>query len=67
MRPGLTVISVNSNFCNNLNLWLLPSPRDPTSQLVWLYQELRRAERSEEKVHIITHIPPGSSNCLSKC
>ena len=37
-----------------------------TLNSVWLYQELRKAEMSDVKVHIITHIPPGSANCLSK-
>ena len=66
ISAGLTVISLNSNFCNNLNLWLLPSPRDPTNQLLWLYHQLVQAEVSHSKVHIISHIPPGSSSCLSK-
>ena len=66
VSAGLTVISLNSNFCNNLNLWLLPSPRDPTNQLLWLYHQLVQAEVSHSKVHIISHIPPGSSSCLSK-
>ena len=27
LRPGLRMIAINSNFCNNLNLWLVPRPR----------------------------------------
>jgi len=64
VKPNLTIISLNSNFCNNLNLWLLKSPRDPAAHLVWLVEELLKAEASGSKVHIISHIPPGTSDCL---
>ena len=64
--PGLTVISLNTNFCNNLNLWLLPSPADPAGQLTWLVERLLEAEAVGTRVHIISHIPPGSNSCLSK-
>lgn len=58
-------MSVNSNYCNNLNLWLLLQPRDPAGHLTWLVSELAEAERAGSKVFIISHIPPGSSSCLA--
>ena len=61
----MTILSVNSNFCNNYNLWLLPWPEDPAGQLAWLVQELTSAENSGSMVYIISHIPPGLTNCLS--
>ena len=64
VRPNLTILSVNSNFCNNYNLWLLPWPEDPAGQLAWLAKELARAESSGSLVYIVSHIPPGLSNCL---
>merc|ERR1719410_1289023 len=64
VKPNLTIISVNNNFCNNLNLWLLPHPRDPANRLTWLVEELHKAETSGGKVYIISHIPPGLSDCL---
>lgn len=52
------------NFCNNLNWWLLLNTTDPLGELQWLIEQLENAELSDEKVHIIGHIPPGSSDCL---
>ncbi|GAB6027684.1 hypothetical protein CHUAL_001924 [Chamberlinius hualienensis] len=62
--PGFRIISLNMNFCNNLNWWLLLDSKDPMGELQWLIGELQKAEDNKEKVHIIGHIPPGSSDCL---
>ncbi|XP_021346360.1 sphingomyelin phosphodiesterase-like [Mizuhopecten yessoensis] len=62
--PGFRIISLNMNFCNNGNWWLLINTTDPNGQLQWLITELQKAETSSEKVHIIGHIFPGSSDCL---
>ncbi|XP_077499855.1 sphingomyelin phosphodiesterase-like [Amblyomma americanum] len=62
--PGLKVISLNTNYCSSLNWWLLINATDPAQQLAWLVNELRESEAEGEKVHIIAHIPPGSSDCL---
>lgn len=62
--PGLKIISLNMNYCNNMNWWLLLDPRDPTDQLTFLINELLESEMKGEKVHIIGHIPPGLEDCL---
>jgi len=31
--------------------------------LGWLVEELTKAEKNKEKVHIIGHLPPGSVEC----
>ncbi|XP_059050871.1 sphingomyelin phosphodiesterase isoform X1 [Achroia grisella] len=64
VRPGFRIISVNMNYCNNKNWWLLMNSTDPATELQWLIYELQSAEFSGEKVHIIGHIPPGHSDCL---
>lgn len=83
VRSGLRVISLNSNFCYNLNWyvyiklliiylliiinllrWMLVHGEDPGDELKWLVNELQKAEDNKEKVHILSHIPPGSSDCL---
>ncbi|XP_035688596.1 sphingomyelin phosphodiesterase-like isoform X2 [Branchiostoma floridae] len=64
VRPGLRLISINTNYCYNLNWWLLLNTTDPAGQLQWLTQQLQQAEDKGEKVHIIGHIPPGI-DCLS--
>ncbi|XP_057330103.1 sphingomyelin phosphodiesterase isoform X2 [Microplitis mediator] len=64
VRPGFRILSVNMNYCNNKNWWLLLNSTDPVSELQWLVYELQGAEMNGEKVHIIGHIPPGHSDCL---
>lgn len=64
VRPGFRILSVNMNYCNNKNWWLLLNSTDPVSELQWLVYELQGAEINGEKVHIIGHIPPGHSDCL---
>ncbi|XP_015791561.1 sphingomyelin phosphodiesterase [Tetranychus urticae] len=64
VKPGLKLISLNMNYCNNLNLWLLLNSTDPADELTWLINELQTSELLGEKVHIIGHIPPGSNDCL---
>lgn len=64
VRPGFRIISLNMNYCNNKNWWLLLNSTDPATELQWLIYELQSAEFSGEKVHLIGHIPPGHSDCL---
>ncbi|XP_054157645.1 sphingomyelin phosphodiesterase-like [Oppia nitens] len=64
VKPGLKLISLNMNYCNNQNWWLLLNATDPAGQLQWLIRELQASELIGEKVHIIGHIPPGSDDCL---
>ncbi|CAL4087129.1 unnamed protein product, partial [Meganyctiphanes norvegica] len=56
---GLRVISVNMNFCNTNNWWLLIENEDPTGELQWLTNTLLEAEANGELVHLLGHIPPG--------
>uniref|UniRef100_K1QR84 Sphingomyelin phosphodiesterase n=1 Tax=Magallana gigas TaxID=29159 RepID=K1QR84_MAGGI len=58
------LISLNMNYCNNMNWWLLINTTDPTGQLQWLVDTLQQSEDSKEKVHIIGHIHPGGGSCL---
>uniref|UniRef100_A0A1W7R9I3 Sphingomyelin phosphodiesterase n=1 Tax=Hadrurus spadix TaxID=141984 RepID=A0A1W7R9I3_9SCOR len=64
VNPGFRIISLNMNYCNTLNWWLLINTTDPAQQLQWLVNELQTAEFLGEKVHIIGHIPPGANDCL---
>lgn len=61
--PGLRVVSINMNFCNTLNWWLLLDNEDPVQELQWLLETLAAAEASGEVVHLLGHIPPGNSDC----
>jgi len=64
LLPGLKLISLNMNYCNNQNWWLLLNTTDPADELTWLINELQTSELLGEKVYIIGHIPPGSNDCL---
>jgi sphingomyelin phosphodiesterase len=64
VRPGFRLISLNTNYCNNKNWWLLLNSTDPAIELQWFIYELQSAEFNNEKVHVIGHIPPGHSDCL---
>lgn len=37
--------------------------KDPRHQLAWLVGELHKAEKNKERVHILSHIPPGEILC----
>ena len=64
VRPGLRIISLNMNYCNNRNWWLLINSTDPAGQLAWLVRTLQSAEDVGERVHIIGHIPSGGADCI---
>ncbi|XP_014209092.1 sphingomyelin phosphodiesterase-like [Copidosoma floridanum] len=64
VKPGLRIISINGNYCNRNNFWLLLNSTDPVGELAWLIDELQAAENKSEKVHIIGHVPPGESDCV---
>ncbi|CAK1546018.1 unnamed protein product [Leptosia nina] len=59
VRPGLRVISLNTNIAYKNNWWLVFDPTDAKNHLDWLIRELYKAEQAGEKVHILSHIPPG--------
>lgn len=62
-KPGLKLISLNTNYCNNGNFWLLLNLTDPAGELKWLVEELQDSENRNEKVHIMSHIPP-KGDCI---
>ncbi|CAF1435418.1 unnamed protein product [Adineta ricciae] len=63
VRPGLRIISLNTNYYASDNYWLFINATDPLNQLEWLIQWLQYAETHGEKVHIIAHHPPRT--CLA--
>ena len=56
----LRIISLNMQYCDNLNFWLYLNSTDPGGQLAWLVDELTWAEENGSKVssgmlHIIMY------------
>ncbi|KAF2363499.1 Calcineurin-like phosphoesterase domain ApaH type [Trinorchestia longiramus] len=66
LEPGFRIISVNTNFCNKLNWWVLYKNTDPGNVLRWLVQELLQAEQRGERVQIIAHIAPLYGDCYEQ-
>ena len=64
VTPDLKVIAVETNYCYMDNWWLLLNSTDPGHELNWLIKELLQSEKIGQKVHIIGHIPPYSTDCL---
>jgi hypothetical protein len=48
----------------SLYRWLIHDPKDQEDQLKWLAETLLKAEKNEEKVHILSHMPSGYESCL---
>ncbi|RZC34304.1 sphingomyelin phosphodiesterase-like [Asbolus verrucosus] len=63
-RPGFRVIGINSNLGYTDNWWLLYEDIDPFNQLQWLADTLKLAEDNNESVHILSHVPSGTSSSL---
>ncbi|XP_062542368.1 sphingomyelin phosphodiesterase-like [Armigeres subalbatus] len=61
VRPGFRVIGLNNQDCYTYNWWILWKPDYLSNQLQWLHDVLLQAERNNEKVHILAHIPYSSS------
>nr|CAB3266407.1 sphingomyelin phosphodiesterase-like [Phallusia mammillata] len=61
VRPGHRIVSLNTNFCYNENWWIWLNQDDPSGMLQWFVQVLTEAEKNNEKVHVIGHVPPGKS------
>ncbi|XP_026274503.1 sphingomyelin phosphodiesterase [Frankliniella occidentalis] len=64
VEPGFRVVALNNMYCYPMNWWVLHNPVDPSGQLAWLVDVLLEAEEAGEKVHILSHIPAGSEDCL---
>ncbi|CAG0922168.1 unnamed protein product [Notodromas monacha] len=64
-KPGLRVVAINTHYCFKMNwsLFIWAGTPDPNGQLSWLVSELLKAEKANEAVYIIGHIPPGNHEC----
>ncbi|KAL6076104.1 Sphingomyelin phosphodiesterase [Balamuthia mandrillaris] len=64
VKPGLRLVSLNTQYCDIMNFWLIANFTDPADQLSWLQGVLSNAYAQKEQVYIIGHIPFGDSTCL---
>jgi sphingomyelin phosphodiesterase len=66
-NSNLRIVSMNCMLCDVLNFQLFKSPTDPESGIDWLVSVLRAAEKAEEIVYIIGHIPLGDRFQSREC
>lgn len=65
-QTGFRVIALNNNDCYIFNWWIyFDGSVTSQPQLEWLHDTLLAAEKAGEHVHILAHIPAGSSDCWS--
>ncbi|KAF9031662.1 Metallo-dependent phosphatase [Hymenopellis radicata] len=69
VAPGtkLRIISLNTIYWYNLNLWIYDSDDqhpDPNGIMAFAVQELQAAEEAGQRVWIIGHMPPGGPDTL---
>ncbi|EFA80626.1 saposin B domain-containing protein [Heterostelium album PN500] len=64
MMPGTRLVSLNMNWCNNQNLWMIQNITDPAGMLEWLIETMESIEAAKERAYIIGHIPTGISDCI---
>ena len=65
-QPGFRIISLNNNFCYNMNFYLYGHTKDydPNGELKWLVTQLQAAEDAHERVWIISHVGPSQTDCI---
>lgn len=63
-NSNLRVISLNTNMYYRENYWLYRKTmiRDPSDQIAWLVTQLDAAEKAQERVYIVGHMPLGDQN-----
>ncbi|XP_074026344.1 sphingomyelin phosphodiesterase 1-like [Leptinotarsa decemlineata] len=58
-RKGFRVIVLNNCVGYIANWWIIDDPVDQYGQLQWLTEVLLAAEKNDERVHILYHLPTG--------
>uniref|UniRef100_A0A182Q2M8 Sphingomyelin phosphodiesterase n=1 Tax=Anopheles farauti TaxID=69004 RepID=A0A182Q2M8_9DIPT len=61
---GLRIIGLNNNPCFVHNFWLFYSLDYYMPQLQWLHDTLLAAEKANERVHILAHVPSYDDSCF---
>lgn len=67
VRPGLRIIALNNNVCFTFNWWILFEVKSIRKQFQWLHDTLLIAEKTDERVHILSHIPNGDEDYHQPC
>lgn len=62
VRPGFRLVVLNNNDCYIYNWWVMYSRTEIAGQLQWFHNTLLAAEQSNERVHVLAHIPTGGGS-----
>ncbi|KAF8926375.1 hypothetical protein BGZ58_011233 [Dissophora ornata] len=65
-QTGFRIISLNTNFCYTMNLYLYghTTDYDPNGEINWLITQLQASEDAGERVWIIGHVGPSQTDCI---
>ena len=66
-NTNLRLISLNCNFCNSMNFHLIADPSQAVQMFKWLENVLNEAEKNNERVYLLDHIPLRSSHHSYDC
>lgn len=66
IAKGLRLIVLNNNVCFQYNVWLLLNSSYVSEELQWLHDTLLNAEKNDEHVHVLAHVPSGDRHCFMK-
>ena len=64
---NLRLVSINCNVCNSMNFHLIGDVSQPVQMFKWLENVLSEAERNNEKVYLLDHLPLRSSHQTYDC
>ena len=58
-KTNVKIIGLNNEMGDNMNFWIIPNNTDPGNMLAWVRDELYEAEKANQKVIVLGHIPHG--------
>ena len=66
-NTNLRIIALNCLICDTFNFYLIANQKDAKEQFKWLEKTLREAEKNNEFVYILDHIPINGNFYLTEC
>ena len=64
---NLRIIGLNCLICDTFNFYLIANQKDAKEEFKWLEKTLREAEKNNEFVYILDHIPINGNFYLTEC
>jgi len=58
-KTNVKILGINNEMGDNMNTWLILNSTDPGNMLAWVRDELYEAEKANQKVIVLGHIPHG--------